>query len=54
MFGFTVYNSIQQAGTTGKILYPCEGEKVEGKHAIVAIGYDDKMAIRNELCDVER
>jgi C1A family cysteine protease len=53
MFGFTVYNSIQQAGTTGKIPYPCEGEKVEGGHAIMAVGYDDKMAIRNETCDKE-
>jgi C1A family cysteine protease len=53
MFGFTVYNSIQQAGTTGKIPYPCEGEKVEGGHAIIAVGYDDKMSIRNESCDME-
>ena len=53
MFGFTVYNSIQQAGTTGKIPYPCDGEKVEGGHAIMAVGYDDKMAIKNETCDVE-
>jgi C1A family cysteine protease len=53
MFGFTVYNSIQQAGTSGKIPYPCEGEKVEGGHAIMAVGYDDKMAVKNETCDVE-
>lgn len=53
MFGFTVYNSIQQAGSTGKIPYPCEGEKVEGGHAIMAVGYDDKMAVKNETCDVE-
>jgi len=37
MFGFTVYNSIQQSSTTGKIPYPCEGEKVEGGHAIMAV-----------------
>jgi C1A family cysteine protease len=53
MFGFTVYNSIQQAGSTGKIPYPCDGEKVEGGHAIMAIGYDDKMSIKNESCDKE-
>jgi C1A family cysteine protease len=53
MFGFTVYNSIQQSSTTGKIPYPCEGEKVEGGHAIMAVGYDDKMSIKNEMCDKE-
>ncbi|HEX9317742.1 MAG TPA: C1 family peptidase, partial [Nitrososphaeraceae archaeon] len=53
MFGFTVYNSIQQGGTTGKIPYPCDGEKVEGGHAIMAVGYDDKMAVKNETCDIE-
>jgi C1A family cysteine protease len=53
MFGFTVYNSIQQSSTTGKIPYPCEGEKVEGGHAIMAVGYDDKMSIKNEMCNKE-
>jgi C1A family cysteine protease len=47
MFGFTVYSSIGQADNTGKIPYPCKGEKIEGGHAIVAVGYDDKMKIKN-------
>ncbi len=47
MLGFTVYSSIAQAYTTGKIPYPCEGEKIEGGHAIVAVGYDNKMKIKN-------
>jgi C1A family cysteine protease len=51
MFGFTVYNSRQQSSTTGKIPYPCEVEKVEGGHAIMAVWYDDKMSTNNELCD---
>jgi C1A family cysteine protease len=51
MFGFTVYISIQQGSTTGKIPYPCEGEKVERGHAIMAVGYDDKLSIKNEMCD---
>ena len=54
MFGFTVYSSIYQANTTGKIPYPCTGEKIEGGHAIVAVGYDDKMKIKNTgHCGVE-
>lgn len=47
MFGFTVYGSISQAGTTGKIPYPTAGEKIAGGHAIVAVGYDDTMKIKN-------
>ena len=47
MFGFTVYNSIGQAAATGKIPYPTRGEKVDGGHAIVAVGYDDAMKIKN-------
>ncbi len=47
MFGFTVYSSIEQAATTGKIPFPASGEKIVGGHAIVAAGYDDKMIIKN-------
>jgi C1A family cysteine protease len=48
MFGFTVYNSIEQADKTGCIPYPSSKEKIEGGHAVVAIGYDDKMKIKNK------
>ena len=48
MFGFTVYSSINQADAAGrKIPYPTKGEKIEGGHAIVVAGYDDKMKILN-------
>ncbi len=49
MFGFTVYSSIGQANQTGKIPFPVRTEKVEGGHAVVAVGYDDKMVIKNEV-----
>jgi len=52
MFGFTVYSSIDQAGRTGKIPFPTSNERVVGGHAIVAIGYDDKLEIRNSDGDV--
>ncbi|MBE3145236.1 MAG: cysteine protease [Planctomycetes bacterium] len=48
MFGFTVYNSIEQAGKTGRIPFPGPRERIEGGHAIVAVGYDDKMKIENK------
>ena len=47
MFGFTVYSSISQATTTSKIPYPTSGEKILGGHAVVAVGYDDAMKIKN-------
>jgi C1A family cysteine protease len=47
MFGFTVYSSYTQASTTGKIPYPTPGERIAGGHAIVAVGYDDSMKIKN-------
>ena len=47
MFGFTVYNSYSQGSTTGKLPYPTPGEKIVGGHAIVAVGYDDNMKIKN-------
>lgn len=47
MFGFTVYSSYAQAATTGKFPFPTRGERVVGGHAIVAVGYDDGMHIKN-------
>ncbi|KAF5089334.1 C1 family peptidase [Methanobacterium aggregans] len=49
MFGFTVYDSIYHA-EAGNIPYPCSGEKVAGGHAIVAVGYDDSVVIKNPNC----
>jgi C1A family cysteine protease len=48
MFGFTVYDSITQADATGRIPFPGPRERIEGGHAIVAVGYDDKMKIENK------
>ncbi len=46
MFGFTVYSSIPPLGDgKGEIPFPKRGENVEGGHAIVAVGYDDKKKI---------
>jgi C1A family cysteine protease len=47
MFGFSVYDSISQAETGGLIPFPSKGEKVLGGHAVMAVGYDDKIKIEN-------
>jgi C1A family cysteine protease len=47
MFGFTVYNSYGQANVSGKFPFPTAGEKIVGGHALMAVGYDDNMVIKN-------
>ena len=37
----------------GKIPFPSELDKVEGGHAVVAVGYDDKITISNSADDTE-
>ena len=53
MFGFTVYNSMDQAESSGRIPFPSPKEKIEGGHAVVAIGYDDRMKIKNQYGKIE-
>jgi C1A family cysteine protease len=47
MFGFTVYSSIEQAGQTGRIPFPSPGDRLVGGHAVLAVGYDDNLKIKN-------
>ena len=47
MFGFTVYDCVSQADKDGRIPFPSSGEKVLGGHAVAAMGYDDRMKIKN-------
>jgi len=47
MFGFTVYGSIEQASATGRIPLPSPRERIEGGHAVLAVGYDDGLKISN-------
>ena len=55
IFGFSVYGSISQATRTngGKIPFPCRKEDQLGGHAVVAVGYDDDVEIRNTICGRE-
>lgn len=47
MFGFTVYSSTDQARENGRIPFPTGGDRILGGHAVVAVGYDDRIEIRN-------
>jgi len=53
MFGFTVFSSIEQADDDGKIPFPCRGEKIIGGHAVAAVGFNDKVKIKNTICGVK-
>ena len=47
VFGFTVYNSMDEASKTGAIPFPSTKDKVDGGHAVMAVGYDDTKRIKN-------
>lgn len=46
VFGFTCYESIGDADD-GKIFFPDENDSVDSGHAVMAVGYDDSMKIKN-------
>jgi C1A family cysteine protease len=50
VFGFTVFNSINQAGSEGEIPYPCDNDSILGGHAVMAVGYDKNRIIKNNNC----
>jgi len=47
-----VHRSYTEANKSGKTPFPMSKESVVGGHAIVAVGFDDKMKIKN-LAQVE-
>ena len=47
MFGFSVFNSIKDSQRSGNIQMPSRGDSITGGHAVVAIGYDDDIVIKN-------
>lgn len=50
MFGFYGFDSFTYADVKGGIPFPCPGEKAKWGHAIVAVGYNDDLAIQNTKC----
>jgi len=47
MFGFYGFNSFTQSNVPGGIPYPGPDEQAQWGHAIVAVGYDDTIKIKN-------
>ncbi len=53
-FGFTCYESaLTQARKTGQIPFPSAEDEVSGGHAVLLVGYDDNMIIKNTQDDSE-
>jgi C1A family cysteine protease len=48
MFGFSVFSSIAQAHDDGMIPYPSRGDDRAGGHAVMAVGFNDEIEIKNE------
>jgi len=54
MFRFTAYSLIEQASNSGRIpFFPSIQQRIEGGHAIVAVGYDYRMTFRNRFAGEE-
>ncbi|MFZ0927762.1 MAG: C1 family peptidase [Syntrophobacteraceae bacterium] len=53
MFGFWGFPSFNDTNVPGGIPYPCPGESAAWGHAIVAVGYDDGIKIKNTQCNTE-
>jgi C1A family cysteine protease len=51
MFGFFGFPSFGYSDVAGGIPYQCPGERAIWGHAIVAVGYDDDMKIKNTKCN---
>lgn len=47
MFGFWGFPSFDNSDKKGGIPYPAEGESAQWGHAVVAVGYDDNMKVKN-------
>jgi C1A family cysteine protease len=45
--GFTIYSSYLQGMVSGKIPFPTSDEKIIGGHAVMVVGYDDTLKIKN-------
>ena len=50
MFGFYGFDSFNQSDVIGGIPYPCPNETAQWGHAIVAVGYNDGIKIKNTKC----
>ncbi len=53
MFGFWGFPSFEKSNVKGGIPYPCDNESAKWGHAVVAVGYDDTLKIKNLVCGKE-
>lgn len=53
MFGFYVFPSFSESNVKGGIPYPAKTERAVAGHAVVAIGYNDTLKIKNTITNKE-
>lgn len=51
MFGFYGFPSFDASDVKGGIPFPCQSEYAEWGHAVAAVGYDDKIKVKNLKCN---
>ncbi len=50
MFGFIGFDSFGHSDIPGGVPFPCPTDSPRWGHAILAVGYDDNLKIKNTLC----
>lgn len=53
MFGFYGFPSANASNVRGAFPFPCDREQAIWGHAVVAVGYDDTLKIKNTRCNTE-
>lgn len=51
MFGFFGFPSFSESDVAGGVPYPCPSEQSIWGHAVMAVGFDDTMKIKNKKCN---
>jgi len=51
MFGFYGFPSFESSDVKGGIPFPCPDENAQWGHAVTAVGYDDRLKIKNTKCN---
>jgi C1A family cysteine protease len=53
MFGFYGFGSFEDTDREGGIPFPCPEERALWGHAVMAVGYDDRLQVTNTRCGLQ-
>lgn len=53
IFGFFGFDSFEDTDQEGGIPFPCPDERALWGHAVMAVGYDDRLGVTNTRCGIQ-